>query len=388
MTITHETSDVARQVDLPHTSRAAVLTEFGAPLEIREIPVPSKIERGAILVRIAASSICGSDVHLWSGTLGGSQAMELPVIPGHEMVGEIVAFGEGADLDTFGTVLKAGDRILFTHGSCGRCFHCAVADQPTLCENRRYYMFSNCEQPPYLVGGFSEYCYVFPESGRVRVPDSVETAWASAASCALRTVVHSFDRIGRIEPWQNVVIQGAGPLGLFATALASQAGAARVLTIGAPDTRLDIATAYGATDVLSVEAVPAAEERPKTVRSILGRGADVVFEFSGARTAFAEGLDMVEHGGRYMVTGQIAKPGEEIEFSPGVITRRQLTVMGTWSGHIREYWKSLQFMDSTRGRFDWGLLTPHRYSLEQATDALMRMQAQDDIKPIVEPHGG
>lgn len=388
MNTTHDTTDVARQIDLPETSRAAVLTEFGAPLEIRDLPIPTQIERGAILVRIAAASICGSDVHLWSGTLGAAQSMVLPVIPGHEMVGEVVAMGDGADVDTFGAQLVPGDRILFTHGSCGRCFHCAIADQPTLCSTRRYYMFSNCEEPPYLVGGFSEYCYVFPESGRVRVPDSVETAWATAASCALRTVVHSFDRIGRIESWQQVVIQGAGPLGLFATALASRAGAAKVLVIGAPDSRLEIATAYGATDVLSVEDVPAAADRPTAVRSIFGRGADIVFEFSGAKTAFTEGLEMVEHGGRYMVTGQVSKPGEEIEFSPGVITRRQLTVMGTWSGHIREYWKSLQFMENTRGEYDWDLMTPNRYSLEQATEALQGMKAQKDIKPIVEPHGG
>jgi L-iditol 2-dehydrogenase len=388
MTTTHEATDVARQITLPETSRAAVLTEFGGPLQIRDVPIPTQIEPRAILVRILASSICGSDVHLWSGTLGGAQAMELPVIPGHEMVGEIVALGEGAEVDTFGTDLTQGDRILFTHGSCGNCFHCAVADQPTLCSSRRYYMFSNCEKPPYLVGGFSEYAYVFPESGRVRVPDEVETAWASAASCALRTVVHSFDRIGRIEPWQNVVIQGAGPLGLFATALARRAGAARVLTIGAPDARLSIASSYGATDVLSVEDVPSAEDRPTAVRSLLGRGADVVFEFSGARSAFVEGLQMVEPGGRYMVTGQVSKPGEEIEFSPGFITRNQLTVMGTWSGHIKEYWKALRFMADTRGQYDWDLLTPNRYTLDQATDALRLMKAQEDIKPIVEPHGG
>ncbi|WP_375000958.1 zinc-binding dehydrogenase [Aeromicrobium sp. CTD01-1L150] len=387
MTLTRETTAVGRQTKLPETSRAAVLTEFGESLEIRELPVPTELEPGALLVRILASSICGSDVHLWSGTLGGSQAMELPVIPGHEMVGEIVAVGEGADTDTFGSDLSIGDRILYTHGSCGRCFHCAVANQPTLCADRRYYMFTNCERPPYLVGGFSEYCYVFPQSGRVKVPDAVDTAWASAASCALRTVVHSFDRIGRIEPWQNVVIQGAGPLGLFATALASRAGAARVITIGAPDNRLEIAKAYGATDVLSVEEVPSAEERPAAVRSLLGRGADIVFEFSGARSAFLEGLEMVEHGGRYMVTGQIAKPGEEISFLPGVITRRQLTVMGTWSGHINEYWKSLQFMEQTKGQYDWDLLTPNRYSLERATEALRRMKAQEDIKPIIEPSG-
>jgi L-iditol 2-dehydrogenase len=374
-------------IDVPATSRAAVLTKFGEPLEIRELPIPSELEQGALLVKIEAASVCGSDVHLWNGTLGGSQAMELPVIPGHEMVGNIVRFGAGAQKDSFGQPLSIGDRILFTHSSCGSCFQCTLANEPTLCSNRKYYMFTNCENPPYLVGGFAEYCYVFPGSGRVKVPDNVSTPWASAASCALRTVVHSFDRVGRIEPWQTVVIQGSGPLGLFATALAKHSGAGRVVVVGAPDSRLKIAHSFGADEVISVEEVPDAEQRPKAVRNLLaGEGADVVFEFSGARTAFTEGLAMVKDGGRYMVTGQIDRPGQEVPLSPGYITRHQITVMGTWSGHIAEYWKALQFMSLTKGRFDFDSLVPNRYGLSEVTTALTRMRAQQDIKPIIMPH--
>ncbi len=373
--------------DIPATSRAAVLTEHGAPLEIREIPVPQLIEDGALLVKVEAATVCGSDLHLWDGSLAGSQALDLPVIPGHEMVGRIVAFGDGADRDTFGTPLQIGDRICFTHASCNQCDHCRFDNQPTLCTNRQYYMFTNCSRPPYLVGGFSEYAYVFPNSGRVRVPDEVETPWASAASCALRTVVHSFDRIGKLNPWDTVVIQGAGPLGLFATALADHYGAGRIVTIGAPDARLAIAKQYGATDVVSVVDHPDPDGRVAAVRDLLGgTGAEVVFEFSGARTAFTEGLGMIKEGGRYMVTGQIDGPGKEVPVRPGFITRQQLTIMGTWSGHIAEYRKALHFMKITKGKYDFGALVPNRYRLDQATEALSRMRAQEDIKPLIEPH--
>lgn len=373
--------------DIPATSRAAVLTAHGQPLEIRELPVPERLEPGALLVRIEAATVCGSDLHLWDGSLAGSQGMELPVIPGHEMVGSVVSFGEGAQRDTFGQPLALGDRICFTHASCNNCEHCRLDNQPTLCKDRQYYMFTNCEQPPYLVGGFAEYCYVFPNSGRVRVPDEVRTEWASAASCALRTVVHSFDRIGRIEPSQTVVVQGSGPLGLFATALADHMGAARVITIGAPDNRLEIARAFGATDTISVANVPEPDDRTKAVRDLLGGdGAEVVFEFSGARTAFTEGLGMVKEGGRYMVTGQIDGPGKEVPVRPGYITRQQLTIMGTWSGHIAEYYKALQFVKNTSGRYDFGAIVPNRYRLDQVTEALTRMRAQDDIKPVITPH--
>ncbi|MGW4034419.1 zinc-binding dehydrogenase [Streptomyces sp. NPDC004838] len=374
-------------IDIPKTSRAAVLTAHGEPLDVRELPVPGELEPGALLVRIEAATVCGSDLHLWDGSLAGSQALALPVIPGHEMVGSVVRIGEGAGRDTFGTPLEPGDRICFTHASCNQCENCRLHNQPTLCANRQYYMFTTCAETPYLVGGFAEYCYVFPDSGRVKVPDEVPTDWASAASCALRTVVHSFDRIGRVNPWESVVIQGSGPLGLFATALADRLGAERIITIGAPDDRLKIATAFGATDTVSLADAPEAQDRVDAVRELLGgRGADVVFEFSGARTAFTEGLGMIKEGGRYMVTGQIDGPGKEVPVSPGFITRRQLTIMGTWSGHIAEYRKALQFMKNSRHRYDFGTLVPHRYPLERATEALTRMRAQQDIKPVIVPH--
>lgn len=375
-------------ITVPTTSRAAVLTAHGEPLEVRELPIPTEIEPGALLVKIEAATVCGSDLHLWDGSLGGSQAMDLPVIPGHEMVGQIVRFGPGRQADTFGQPLELGDRILFTHASCNQCEHCRLHNQPTLCNDRQYYMFTNCERPPYLVGAFSEYCYVFPNSGRVRVPDDVPTPLASAASCALRTVVHSFDRIGRIEPWETVVIQGSGPLGLFATAIADHIGSRRVIVVGAPDERLEIARSFGAAETVSVLDVPDPDDRVAAVRELTrGDGADVVIELSGARTAFSEGLMMTKDGGRYMVTGQIDGPGKEVPLRPGYITRHQLTVLGTWSGHIAEYWKALQFVSATQDRYDFGALVPHRYGLESVTEALTRMRSQEDIKPVIVPHG-
>ena len=160
--------------DIPTTSRAAVLTQHGEPLRIRELPVPQNLEPSALLVRVEAATVCGSDLHLWDGSLGGSQALDLPVIPGHEMVGRVIAFGDGAEHDTFGTPLAIGDRICFTHASCNQCDHCRFDNQPTLCTNRQYYMFTNCERPPYLVGGLRRIRLCLPQLGRVRVPDEVD----------------------------------------------------------------------------------------------------------------------------------------------------------------------------------------------------------------------
>jgi threonine dehydrogenase-like Zn-dependent dehydrogenase len=369
--------------DVPKTSRAAVIAAFNEPLQIRELPIP-KIDHGALLVRIEAASICGTDIHLWDGSLDASQSIQLPVIPGHEMVGRIVRFGEGAEWGSAGTRLRHGDRIVFTHAACGRCHHCVVTGEPSLCRRRRYYIFSPCDQEPYLVGGFAEYCYVFPTSGRIRVPDDVQTDWASAASCALRSVVHSFQRLGAIEPWETVVIQGSGPLGLFATAMASTTGANRIVVIGAPRGRLDLAASWGATDTISIEEHPDPADRLELVRELTGgAGGDIVMEYSGAPTAFTEGIDLVRDGGRYVVVGQVGPQQNTV--TPTTITRRQLTIVGSWSGEAAQYWRALQFLSNTRHRFDFDRLLSGRYHLDQITEAMAKMRSLEEIKPVVLP---
>ena len=106
-------------------SKAAVVRSFKAPIEIEEVPIPYDLEAGALLVRTEMGSVCGTDVHLWQGSL--SAKIELPVILGHEMVGRIVALGSRADCDSVGQKLRMGDRIVWTHTSCGSCFFCTVA---------------------------------------------------------------------------------------------------------------------------------------------------------------------------------------------------------------------------------------------------------------------
>lgn len=367
---------------VPLTSRAAVVTAFNKPLEIRELPVP-ELEAGAVLVEIEAATVCGSDVHLWDGSLSAIRPLELPIIPGHEMAGRVMALGPEVVTDILGEPLVAGDRILFTQGRCGSCYYCTVADQPNLCENRMNYG-TNCERYPYLVGGFAEHCYVYPTSRKIKIPDNVKAEWASAASCALRTVIKAFDRLGPIQAWQTVVIQGAGPLGLFATALASHSGAQRVVVIGAPDDRLELARDWGATETISVQKHPDPETRVEAVRSVVGsQGSEVVMEFSGARTAFTEGLEMVRRGGRYLVAGQVGT--HTVEFQPTAVTRGNIDVIGSFSASEAEYWRALQFMSQTSEKFDFDRLLSNRFGLDGVTDALRGMQNLSEIKPVIVP---
>ena len=108
----------------------------------------------------------------------------------------------------------------------------------TLCADRFIGMLTPCTRPPYLHGTFADHAHIHPRAGRIRVPDAVGSELASAASCALRSVIAAFDRLGALDYRDTVLIQGAGPLGLFATAIASRHAPCRLIVIGAPDARL------------------------------------------------------------------------------------------------------------------------------------------------------
>jgi D-arabinose 1-dehydrogenase-like Zn-dependent alcohol dehydrogenase len=366
---------------LPEFSKSAVVRSFGAPIGIEEVPIPRILEAGAILTRIEMCSVCGTDVHLWQGSLAAK--IELPIILGHEMVGSIIAFGDGTQRDSIGQPLRVGDRITWAHTSCGSCYFCSVAQEPALCQHARRYMYENIDQFPYLLGGFSECGYVMPESGRVRVPDEVPNELASLSSCALRSVMNAIDVLDGIGTSEVIVVQGAGPLGLLATAVAKVSGARRVITIGAPDARLQIASDFGADEVVSIERT-SPEERIDLVRSLTGgRGADIVMEFTGHPLAFNEGLDLVRRGGRYVVVGQLGSGTTTIK--PSIIVTKQLRILGAISGRAKSYWKALDFISAHRTDIPFERMISNRYALDQVNIAMERMKNFEEIKPVIQP---
>ena len=361
-------------------SQAVVLADYIRGPEVETLEMGPVLPGGA-LVRIDAATVCGTDVHIADGVFG--HLARLPLVMGHEGTGTIVELGAGLEDDALGQPLHLGDRVVWAHNWCGRCYFCAVAKQPTLCENTMGYGWGPYEEGA-INGSFSEHLHVSPDSRVLRVPEGVSSPLASAATCALRTVMHALDRMPRIRFSDTVVVLGAGPVGIMAGAAALRSGAHQVILVGAPGSRLAATAAWDLAARINVDGTEP-DERIEAVRAMTqGRGADVVLECAGPPSAFTEGMEMVRAGGTLMVIGQAH--GEAVPVATMAMKVRQLTVRTSLSADISHFHDALRFLDRHGG--EMGLesaVCSTAYSLDQVTDALAAMRAGVEMKPVIIP---
>ncbi|MFJ9690725.1 zinc-binding dehydrogenase [Kitasatospora sp. NPDC101183] len=364
---------------LPTHTRAAVLRAHGEPLVIEEIPLPERIEPGAALVRIDCATLCATDVHLWSGAM--SFPGMLPLVLGHEMAGTVLAVGEGT-VDALGRPVAVGSRIGWSEATCGFCHGCTVLRTPVACENRGYGFLQRSDRPPYATNGLAEHAYVTPRAQKYLLPADVDSRWAAAAGCAVKTVLHAFDRAGGTRPGSSVVIQGAGALGIVATAVAKAGGAGPVITIGGPRHRLDLAAEFGADLVLGLEDGP--EARKEAVLAATGgRGADLVIDLAGAPGVGAEAVDLAAWGGTFVVCGTTGPAPQPLPL--GTVMGKELTVRGSLNGDVGDYHRAISFLSAFRHHYDWDELFSEPVGLSGATGAIEAMHRLEQTKAVVDP---
>lgn len=366
----------------PRGTRAAVMRAYGEPLSLEDVPLPDELAPGAALVRIACTTLCGTDAHLWDGRLAGHIDVAMPMIHGHEMVGRVVYADPAEPRDALGRTIAAGDRIVWSESVCGHCHACTVLGETVLCEHRGMGFAQRADRPPYVIGGLAEYVYVTPGAQRIVVPEEIEDPWAAAAGCAVKTVLRAFRNGGGIPPGSTVVVQGAGPLGLFATAYARAGGARQVITIGAPDERLAVARSWGADVTIGLAGTP--EERiDQVLDHTAGRGAELVLDLAGAPTANREGVLMCARRGAYVVVGIAGPDADPVPMH--AVMGRELRLYGSMNGDIGDLAAALDFLRHYRDRFDWNLIFDRPTGLPGATTALAAMAAATVIKPVIVP---
>lgn len=364
---------------IPTSTRAAVLIGHGKPLEMQTLPLPEKLEPGAALVQVVCATLCGTDIEIWEGKM--SFPGMLPMVLGHEIVGEILALGDHVH-DALGAELKVGDRIGWSESTCGECYGCVILREPVACERRGYGFLQRSDTYPFSTAGLAEYAYVSPHSAKLRIPENVKDTWASMAGCAAKTVLRAIDRASGIKVGSKVVIQGSGALGIFATAAAKLSGASQVITVGAPESRLSMARRFGADHVVDIAL--GSEGVIEKVRELTGgRGADYVFDFAGAQSVGKEAVNMAGQRGKVIIVGSTAR--DDYPMPLGTLMGKELTVLGSLNGDISDYARAIDFFKAFANAMPWDDLFAAPVGLSHASECVDSMCKHHTIKAVIDP---
>lgn len=360
-------------------SRAAVFAEVGKPLTIESFDLPDAVEPGAALCKVRMSTICGSDLH----TIFGRRRESTPLILGHEITGEIAALGAGLDRDGFGNPLRVGDRVSWSiMASCGRCYYCRL-DLPQKCCSLRKYGHTSCADPPHLTGGYAEHVDLFPGTAIFRIPDALSDEIATPANCALSTVINAVETIG-VRHGENVLIQGAGLLGLNLVALCREAGAGEIHVTDVSPRRLELARRFGADHCWNIAGTADAAAADRIVEHTGGHGADVAFEVCGAPSAAADAVRALRIGGRYLVAGLVT-PGSDLGLDGNQLTRKCLTLKGIHNYHPKHLGKAIGFLEANAARYPYAELVGEVFPLEQINEAVQAAASGRCVRVAVKP---
>lgn len=360
------------------TSRAAVFVGTGKPIEVQEFPVPAPPPGGAI-VQMDMAAVCGTDVHNVH-----LDSTPHPIIFGHENVAVLAMAGTGLDRDVLGQPLREGDRVLFRAAPCGKCYGCALGEN---CDDRMMYGMRPFAEPPHITGGFSQYVYIEPtRRWLLRVPDDMSSERALLAVTGNPTLWRGIQRMGGITLADTVVIQGSGPMGMAGLVQARVAGAQRVIMIGAPSHRLELALEMGASETLDLQDYPDPQARVQKVLQLTGgRGADVVMECAGTKSVVQEGLEMVRPGGRYLLVGSATDYGQ-LPINPALIVKKALRVTGVSGADPESFIRCTEAMH-TIVPYPVEKLVTHKYPLDQVNDAFRAHETLEAMVAVVTPNG-
>jgi S-(hydroxymethyl)glutathione dehydrogenase / alcohol dehydrogenase len=341
------------------TIRAAVCHAFGDPLTIEEVELRAPLGR-EVEVTLEAVAICHSDISYAEGIWGGP----LPAVYGHEAAGRVTALGPEA------RGVEIGQRVVVTLiRACGHCAPCATG-HPVACAT------PDTAPPPISgkagevwkamnTGAFAERVVV-DRSQIVPIPDTVAPEAASLLACGVITGMGAVVNSAAIRPGQDVVVIGAGGVGLNAIQGARIAGARRIVAVDMVASKLEDAKAFGATD-----GVLASVDKPwRAVHEILGRGADAVFVTVGAIPAFEAAPRYLATGGRVWLVGMPAS-GAMAEYEPVMIAATGQGMIGSKMGDA-VIARDIPWMVDlyTQGRLRLDELISRRWRFEEINDAI------------------
>ncbi|SDM46205.1 S-(hydroxymethyl)glutathione dehydrogenase / alcohol dehydrogenase [Nonomuraea jiangxiensis] len=357
--------------------RAAVLTTFHAPMEIREVEV-AEPGPGEVRVRIRASGVCGSDLKAIDGK--SPVVSRLPFILGHESAGVVESVGTGV------TTVGPGDHVIIAmNGPCGRCRQCGAgrfhlcagpARLPTIMGGPPRVTLDGQEIRRFIgIGSFAEYTVV-SELMCVRVPADAPLAAMCLLACGVVTGVGAVTNVARVPPGASVLVVGCGGVGLNVIQGAVLAGATTIVAADVAEGKLELAEYFGATHTLLVT------DLPKQVGELVGGGVEYAFDATGAPGVLAQAFAATQPGGTTVMVGSPPR-GHPAEVDTGLLfaSRR---LIGTQGGDAAPH-RDLPVLAGLylRGRLDLDGLISERLPLDRINDAVAHVRQGTVARTVI-----
>ncbi len=339
--------------------KAAVCHAFGQPLTIETVQLAAP-KTGEIEVTLKACAICHSDISYMDGAWGGT----LPAVYGHEAAGTVSAVGDGV------RGLAPGDPVVVTLiRACGTCPSCA-GGRPVACETGfEGGPLTTADGAPLhqamYTGGFAERVVV-DQSQVVKLSDTIPMEAASLLACGVITGVGAVVNAANLRAGQDVVVIGAGGVGLNAIQGARIAGARRIVAVDMSDEKLAMAQDFGAT-----HGVLATTEKPwRAAKRALGRGADAVFVTVGAIPAYDQAPQYLANGGKVIMVG-MPHSGAQSSYEPVMLAATGQGMVGSKMGDV-VIARDIPWMVDLyeQGRLKLDELISGRWTLEQINEAI------------------
>ena len=340
---------------IPKMMDAIVKPVAGVGLELRRVPVPEP-GPGEVLIKVHKTAICGTDVHIYEWTPWSAEHVKPPMVIGHEYVGEIAALGAGV------TGLTVGMRVSGEgHITCGHCRNCHTGNIQW-CKNTKSVGVDRD-------GAFAEYVCI-PEKNVIIIDPQLD-----------EDVVAFFDAFGNathtalmlILVGEDVLITGAGPIGVIACGICKYAGARRVVITDMNEYRLDLARKMGADAAVNV----AKEDLQEVMKQQgLVEGFDVGLEMSGSGAAFKQLLSVMRNGGKVSLLGLGNGP---ISLDMNLIIGKGLTLQGIY-GRKMDNWHQMSYM--VQGGLDLHPVITHRFHYTEFEKGFEAMHSGNSGKVI------
>ncbi len=338
--------------------KALVKRKREVGLWMEDAPMPT-VGINDVLIRVDRTGICGTDIHIYNWDDWAQKTIPVPMIVGHEFVGDVVEVGSNVSDFHVGELVSGEGHVV-----CGRCRNC-LAGRRHLCAHT---LGVGVNRP----GAFAEYISL-PMTNVWHHDPNVDRDIASIFD-PLGNAVHtalSFPLLG-----EDVLITGAGPIGCMATAVAQYAGARYVVTTDVNPWRLKLAKKMGATRVVDVR-----YESLKSVMDELGmkEGFDVGLEMSGNPSAFRSMLETMCHGGKIAMLGI---PASEMSIDWNLVVFNMLTIKGIYGREMYETWYKMTVM--IQGGLDISEVITHRFDCEDFQKGIDAMLSGESGKVVLE----